>query len=139
MNKITLIICCALFAACGAPRGGRMLALEDTDARGWDRTALQIVVEDTLLLRELSVYLRYDGTLSSDSLPLRIYIQAPGGEWAEDNITAYIDREGNGIREIVIPYRNNVVFPRKGIYTFNISTPRVHGIRAVGITDNGQG
>jgi hypothetical protein len=116
-----------------------MLALEDVDARGWSRTMLRVSVDDTLAVRDLAIYIRYDGTYEGGALPLSIHAQAPGGAWADDSLTARFGGAAGAIREARIPYRRGVVFPRKGIYTFNISAPEVRGIRAVGMIENGQG
>ncbi len=116
-----------------------MLALEDADARSWTGTTLKVDVEDTLAVRELSLYIRYDGTYAGAPLPLKIYVQAPGGEWSQDNITARFGGAVKGLAEVEVPWRRGVVFPQKGIYTFNITGPEVCGIRAMGIIENEQG
>lgn len=137
--RYALVVFCACLASCGAPRDGRMLALEETDTQGWSRTTLKVVVDDTLAMCDLSLYIRYDGTYSCTPLPLRIHAQAPGGEWVADRVTAHFGKAASGLKEVEIPYRHEVVFPRKGIYTFNISGPEVRGIRAVGMIENEQG
>ncbi len=116
-----------------------MLALEDTHAERWSRTTLKVVVEDTVTMRDLGIYIRYDGSYTDGPLPLRIHTSAPGGQWAEDSITAHLSGVTAGIGEAVTAYRREVVFPHKGVYTFNISGPVVRGIRAVGLIENGQG
>jgi hypothetical protein len=139
MNKILLISLCLILAGCGAPRGGRMLTVADTDPLEWRQTVLRVEVNDTLSSRDLSIYIRTDGTFVGGLLPISISSLAPGGEWARDDIEFRLaGHPGNGLHEITVPWRGGVVFPRTGNYTFNITGGPVRGIRAVGIMENGQ-
>ena len=113
-----------------------MLALEDTDVGGWTRTTLRVAVDDTVSMRDLNLYIRYDGTWAGGVLPLKIDARAPGGAWFQDRLTASLGSAGNGLREVRVPWRKGVVFPRHGVYTFSITGPDVSGIRAVGIVES---
>jgi hypothetical protein len=138
MNRFHLILFGIFLGACCTQQGGRMLALEDADAAEWAGTTLKVDVQDTIGVRDLSLYFRYDGTYAGASLPLKIYAQSPDGQWVKDEVTARFGGAENGIQEAVIPWRQEVVFPRAGTYTFNIKGPEVRGIRAVGVIENGE-
>lgn len=139
MHKFFLISLFVLLAGCRVPPGGRMLAIKDADPQQWRRTALTVDIDDTLARRDLSVYLRIDGTFEGGRLPLTIRTQAPGGGWTQDTITTDLARHtGQSFGEITLPWRKGVVFPRNGTYIINITGGPVCGIRAVGIVENGQ-
>ncbi len=134
-----------IVSSCRFTDGGRVLALVDADPAGWSRSTLDVVVDDTLKKRDLGVLLRVDARFGDGRLPLKIYSRAPNGEWAVDNLTVSLDASGDDIKEVVCPWRRGVVFPRKGVYTFTITSSAegaaTRGVRAIGIIEslsNGQ-
>ena len=116
-----------------------MLAGEDTDPLGWERTMLSFEMENTAEegQLDLGIYLRFDGTLDVQRVRMGVRAQAPDGAWVQDSVVANVAHHGgNGFFEISIPYRNGVVFSQTGTYRFTIGTASpVRGVRAVGIIE----
>lgn len=112
-----------------------MLALADTDPAGWTGTTLDVVVEDSIKKRNLGIFLRVDARFEGDRLPVKIHSRAPSGAWTTDSLTLHLRVSGNDIKETIHPWRREVVFPHKGVYTFTITGAETKGIRAIGVIE----
>lgn len=113
----------------------------DTDPSGWmagDTVSVAVDNSDTILLRDISLFVRYDDSFRPQALPLSVMVTAPDSSRFSESITLHIDRDANsftGHKEYSVPYRSAVSLNREGTYRFSFAplTEEVEGICAIGI------
>lgn len=110
----------------------------DVDASGWDSpVAIILTNNDTTTLRDMDLFLRYDGRMDEDTLTVRIAVITPDSLRHEEPFRLAlppIHTPAALSREADIPYRRRIRFARTGDYRISITPGRpVKGIEAVGI------
>ncbi|MCK5820285.1 MAG: gliding motility lipoprotein GldH [Bacteroidales bacterium] len=98
---------------------------------GWvseDFVSFEVMVDDTIGDYYIDIFIRNDGRYAYSNLFLFINTLAPTGAQIQDTIECRLaDKSGKwlgrgigGQYSFVIPYKNRVRFPYKGLYRFEI-------------------
>ncbi|MDY0098576.1 MAG: gliding motility lipoprotein GldH [Bacteroidales bacterium] len=93
-----------------------------------------IPVEDTVSGNDISLLIRTGSSYPFRNIYLFITTESPQGSVLTDTIEYFLaDEKGNwygkgfgDIKELTLPYKNNVFFPARGIYNIAVR----HGMRA---------
>ncbi len=127
--------CVAALAGCMAETGA---TAADVDRPMWRRPAELVVTNsDTVGLRDMGLYLRYNNRFSEDTLTVRVSVVSPDSLRVQEYVTVAVGHEAvpaalRGNADVV--YRRRAVLRHAGDYLFTITPTRpVRGIEAVGI------
>ena len=136
LGRIT-IICLAAVAsvACLAPQNSLMAGV---NVSGWnDATIVAYNNNDTLVMRNLNIALRYNDAFKESVLPLKIGITTPDARHFEEVIELPINHPHTALTVITtesLPYRANVLLNQRGHYTFSFKPlNKVRGVEAIGV------
>lgn len=119
------------------------VAFCDTDPVSWnkgDGVAITVPNTDTTTLYRVDVVFRVDGSFACDSLKFLTKIIAPDSVAVIDSFTLYnYPTTAIGVsksRELIAPYRTNVLFDEKGDYQFIVDCQSndVRGVVGVGVS-----
>lgn len=113
----------------------------DVDPKGWHQpAALLLPNTDTTSLRNLTFFLHCNARFKEDTLTVYVEIGTPDGLRHKEPFLMTISHSSRPaalLREVVIPYRNQVRFHRPGDYRITITPTRsVVGVEAAGININ---
>lgn len=127
--------CVAMGSSCLSPQ---QVYVTDTNPNKWLHPAEVVVPNaDTATLRDLTLILRTNTSLESDTLTLRIGLEAPDSLRYEELFTLRMERapRAAAIRPLTERlYREEAILCDTGRYRFRITpTHTVRGIEAVGI------
>lgn len=127
--------CMVMGCSCLSPQ---QVYVTDTPPAAWWRTAEVVVPNtDTVTPRDFTLILRTNTSLESDTLTLRIELEAPDSLRYEELFTLRMDRtlRAAAIRPLTERlYRTKAILCDTGRYRFHITpTHSVRGIEAVGI------
>ena len=131
------IVCLAAVAsvACLAPQNSLMTGV---GISGWSDTAtVSYNNEDSIVMRNLNIALRYNDTFKETILPLKVGITTPDARYFEEEVTLQISHPNTALTVATtesLPYRSDVVLAQRGEYIFAF-TPlaEVRGVEAIGI------
>lgn len=131
------ILCAAVLGAVGC-RSPREAMVTDTDPTEWSAgTELLVPNTDTLMRRDLTLYLRLDERFAEDTLTLRVTTLTPDSLRCEETVLFTAPREATpaALKRIAeIPYRRRAVLARTGDYRMILTPSRpVAGVEAAGI------
>lgn len=102
----------------------------------WSETVeLCLDNDDTLSLRDLSIVMRYNRSVSADSVVVDIATLTPDSLRLDERFTLYIPSTGEVQPvERIFPYRRGARLRREGTYRFTISSQEeVTGVESVGM------
>ncbi|MDZ7739147.1 MAG: gliding motility lipoprotein GldH [Bacteroidales bacterium] len=105
---------------------------------------LEADIQDTISAFDINLVIRTNNNYPYRNIFLFITTLSPAGQSITDTVEYYLaDEKGNwygsglgDVNDLSVPFKNNVIFPQSGIYTFNIK----QGMREVkleGVTDIG--
>lgn len=111
------------------------------DINPWGWSALRPAVislenEDTLLLRNITFFIRHNEDFRPQPILVNIVATAPDSSSYSENFLLSAAWRDSDSREFDIPYRQNVVLNMPGTYTFtvvNLSGIDIKGITALGL------
>ena len=136
LGRIT-IICLAAVAsvACLAPQNSLMAGV---NVSGWnDATIVAYNNNDTLVMRNLNIALRYNDAFKESVLPLKVGITTPDARHFEEVIELPLNHPHTALAVITtesLPYRTSVQLNQKGRYTFAFEPlGKVQGVEAIGL------
>ena len=125
--RIAFVAAALSFTACRTPH--RSVAV-DVDLAEWS-TGAEIVVEndDTLTLRDIAFFLRYNDHFNDDTLTLRIEVRTPDSLRCEEWLQVSMPRPRKPAA-----LRRQALLVRSGDYRFTVAPVRpVEGVEAVGV------
>jgi gliding motility-associated lipoprotein GldH len=105
----------------------------------------EVQIQDTVSPHNIFINLRNSGNYGYSNLFLFVETTAPSGQSLVDTLECYLADEtgkwyGNGLGNIYflqVPFKQNVIFPLTGIYTFDVvqamRTDPLEGIEDVGL------
>ena len=116
--------------------GGTTVEMHDmADLRWSDTVHISVDNDDTLSMRDLSVVVRYNRQLKTDSVTVDITTMTPDSLRLEERFTLHIPptNEVHAV-ERIFPYRRNARLLRSGIYQFTLSSQEeIVGVESVGL------
>lgn len=130
MKGIKLLLLFAVIAfgmACSESRiYDNVIAFENDKWLAKDAIRFDVAVNDTTISYDILVHLRNTGDYQYSNLWMFVETQAPGGAVMRDTVEFFLADEagvwlGKGIssvKSILVPYKLNVRFPYRGIYSF---------------------
>ena len=133
--RIAFVAAALSLTACRTPH--RSVAV-DVDLAEWS-TEAEIVVEndDTLTLRDIAFFLRYNDHFNDDTLTLRIEVRTPDSLRCEEWLQVSMPRPRKPAalrRQAIADFRRQALLARSGDYRFTVAPVRpVEGVEAVGI------
>lgn len=135
MRYLAAVGAALLAVACGMT--GQATAV-DVDPRAWAEAAeLAVENDDSLTLRDISLFVRCNVRYAEDTLTLRVATLAPDSLRCEERVLLgpAPGRMPSAVRgEICVPYRLRARLPHAGRYLWQVAPVRpVGGIEAVGI------
>ncbi|HKL67585.1 MAG TPA: gliding motility lipoprotein GldH [Bacteroidales bacterium] len=109
-----------------------------------NKVSFEADIEDTLSVCDINLTIRTDKNYPYRNIFLFVKTSSPRGESIKDTVEYFLadtkgNRYGSGlgdVSDLTVPFKTKVVFPVKGIYTFDIK----HGMRdpnLEGVTDIG--
>lgn len=139
MKRLRSTILCSLIALCFVACGGaasHSVEMHDNWGSVWEE-AEEFVYDnsDTLLRRNISINVRYDGDYVAESVPIKILTISPDSMVLEEDFTLHIPHLAD-MRpdEHTFIYRSQVLLKRRGEYRFRLTPMEpVEGIASVGI------
>lgn len=125
----------ALLSGCVAPQ---QTAVADVDARAWcDDAAVFVENGDTVSVRDILLFVRYDDRCPRGVLPLTVTTVAPDSTRFSEPFTLQLDPQHSAAAlrgEQVVTYRRRVVLSQRGAYRMIFRPDSVAaGIEAIGI------
>lgn len=101
------------------------------EPEGWnvnEEKSFLVAVNDTTASYNIYLHVRNNTSYEYSNLWMFIKTTAPGGQSITDTVEFYLaDDSGNwlgrglgSINTMLLPYKANIKFPNRGIYTFNI-------------------
>ena len=133
--RIIVAVLAMAMCSCLAPQNTQMVGV---DVRSWD-SAESVVFDnnDTLLLRNINIALRYNDNFKQATLPLKVAITTPDARHFEEEIVLVLHHPRTALTVATtesLPYRADVLLSQKGLYTFSFEPQSaVRGMEAVGI------
>ncbi len=112
----------------------------DIENNIWDKVAVvEIQNEDTLSLRDISIFIKHQQYEGLDSLPLTIYTVAPDEVIFEERRTIHIEgcRRGEYVASHLheMPYRRDIKLRQRGVYKIYLFPQMpIRGVEGVGVT-----
>ncbi len=107
----------------------------DVDQSGWHQpTEINFEVDDMSNAVELQLALRYNSTISADSVELLVATKAPDGVMWSEPFTIYTPTDTSAFYVVESSFRRNVEWQQEGNYQILLH-PRhnYQGITAVGV------
>ena len=102
------------------------VSIPDQTWNRWNTVNFRVEISDTIASHNIHINIRHGGQYRYSNLYLFVQTISPSGHWIRDTLECILANEkgkwlGSGLGDIYdirIPYKMNVRFPYKGIYTF---------------------
>ncbi|MFR9558404.1 MAG: hypothetical protein SNH45_05965 [Rikenellaceae bacterium] len=112
--------------------------VRDINVDNWsETTSIMVSNYDTVTVRDLDIFVRYQPTQSPRRFDIRVESIAPDSTSYTDEVTISLDTSTNNrdaSRLTIQPYRTRVVWRQKGEYKINITpTTPTKGVEAIGL------
>lgn len=149
MNKARFVIIAIVSILIGACSNSRIYddvqAIPSDDWTSENELEFNIVVSDTVAAYDILVHVRNNSSYAYSNLWLFIETSSPNGAVMRDTVELYLaDNSGEwlgkglgAVNSMLIPYKMNVRFPYRGIYSVKIQqgmrTDVLSGIKNIGL------
>lgn len=138
--KLLTILFIFLFAI-GCTQTGQGVFVESTDDKSWDKpVSIWYSNNDTSVIKNISLMLRYNDCLDSDTVLIAIGVVSPDKKIFRDTLSFKIQKAitkaGFRVEEYCTPIFSDVRFLETGAYCFSfypLNNPPIKGIVGVGV------
>ena len=142
----TLIIVLALaFSACTSDSFNKRTVIPEAEWRQEDRIAFDVDINDTINGYVFGIGLRHMENYRYSNLFVFLHTRMPNGNLTHDTIECtlatpegkWIGKSSGSMRDLLVPLNENLLFPLKGTYHFEIEQamrePTLKGISDIGL------
>ena len=145
MKRLIYIATLLVFAACTSSSFNKRTVIPDAEWRQEDRVVFDVDINDTLTPYAFGMGLRHLENYRYSNLFVFLHTRMPNGNLTRDTIDCtlatpegrWIGKSSGSMRDLLVPLNENLVFPLKGTYHFEIEQamrePVLKGISDIGL------
>ena len=142
---IGLLALIIVFTSCTSDSFDKRTVIPDANWRQEDRVPFDVDINDTLSIYEFGIGLRHLENYRYSNLFVFLHTTKPNGYRTIDTIECtlatpegrWIGKSSGSMRDLIVPLNENLLFPLKGTYHFEIEQamrePKLKGISDIGL------
>ena len=145
MKRILFIAMCLALAACTSSNFNKRAVIPEAEWAQENRVAFDVSIDDTLSCYKFGIGLRHLENYRYSNLFVFLHTRMPNGNVTHDTIECtlatpegrWIGKSSGSMRDLIVPLNENLLFPLKGTYHFEIEQamrePVLKGISDIGL------